>query len=726
MSLVARCRSRHNANAALVAFLVVAIGFGSLAVSDAFAQNPFAIDGTVPENGGLQLPPKFEDPFGSVQELGPLNSNSTKVGVIHTDAAPTLDFTNPNGQVDLRRVWLETRKALDGDQWLYFAWERDANSGSGFISIEFQKAALNPACVYTGTGIDLVKPASAAENALIANCNPWAGRSAGDFIILWDQSGSSLNMIKRVFTATGPGGSLVLQPAPAGGGLGSAVPAIGPTGFFGEVAINLTDDVFGGQNSCVNFANILPGTVTGNSDTADYKDTVLSAFPDISNCGTVVIKKATQPATATPPSGGFAYLLDRTGGGIIKFTPPNTTQIDDTLAEGAASTYTDTWVNLIAGSDYRLIEDAQVLPWQYDSMVCKLHPGESDELVVGVATTGGLNAIQVEAGETTECTITNKLKQQALKVIKIVVNDNGGTLEPKDFTMFVDLNPSQDQSFPGQGGAGTSITLTVGETFTVTESNPTGYAQVSTVGCTGTITEGQDSTCTITNDDLAPSLTLVKQVVNDNGGTSLASAWTLSATGTTDTPLSGTGTCSTVECIQASLSSPATFKTGTYGLGESGGPATYSAGSWSCVGGQQSGSTITLGLGDSATCTIINNDLAASTSVTTVMEWLLKDHVTLSGLNMSPLPDGKVRGKLVFNLYSGPNCSAAPIHTEEIDNVAENKTYTTPSGKLITQAYIVAGTNSRKFHWVVNYTGDQFNEPSNTQCGDESHTITIP
>ena len=40
------------------------------------------------------------------------------------------------------------------------------------------------------------------------------------------------------------------------------------------------------------------------------------------------------------------------------------------------------------------------------------------------------------------------------------------------------------------------------------------------------------ATCTITNDDNAPKLTLDKVVVNDNGGTTLPSAWTLTATGT--------------------------------------------------------------------------------------------------------------------------------------------------------------------------------------------------
>jgi hypothetical protein len=52
----------------------------------------------VPDAGATEL----TDPFGNVKELGPLNSNTTKIGVIHKDSLPTLDLTNPNAQVDLR------------------------------------------------------------------------------------------------------------------------------------------------------------------------------------------------------------------------------------------------------------------------------------------------------------------------------------------------------------------------------------------------------------------------------------------------------------------------------------------------------------------------------------------------------------------------------------------------------------------------------------------------
>ena len=136
---------------------------------------------------------ELEDDEGNVKELGPLNSNTTKIGVIHADAVPTLGKTNPNGQVDLRRAWLDTEREAATKDWLYFAWERDNNSGSGFIAYEFMQDPPPAACAYD----------TATEAQLIANCNPWDNRKAGDFMILWDQQGGSLDLFLRTWSGTG-------------------------------------------------------------------------------------------------------------------------------------------------------------------------------------------------------------------------------------------------------------------------------------------------------------------------------------------------------------------------------------------------------------------------------------------------------------------------------------------------------------------------------------------
>ena len=94
-------------------------------------------------------------------------------------------------------------------------------------------------------------------------------------------------------------------------------------------------------------------------------------------------------------------------------------------------------------------------------------------------------------------------------------------------------------------------------------------------------------------------LTLVNDVINDSGGTATAWDWTLTASGPTG--FSGSGLF---------VTSGTDFMAGRYDLSESGGPAGYTASDWVCVGGTQNDAdTITLGQGESATCTITNDDV---------------------------------------------------------------------------------------------------------------------
>lgn len=151
----------------------LSVGLAVLILALSVVAAPFALAGTVPPfdigpDGSAVVPgsdadQQLEDPEGNVKELGPLNSNTTKIGVIHNDAVPTLGLTNPNGQVDLRQAWLGTDSDTDGDDWVYFAWERDSSNGSGFIAYEFMQDPPPEACNYTGS--------TPAE--LTADCNPW-------------------------------------------------------------------------------------------------------------------------------------------------------------------------------------------------------------------------------------------------------------------------------------------------------------------------------------------------------------------------------------------------------------------------------------------------------------------------------------------------------------------------------------------------------------------------
>lgn len=255
------------------------------------ADGPYTIDGNIPDAGTTEIP----DVFGSVKELGPLNSNTTKIGVIHNDGLPTLGMTNPNAQVDLRTAWLDTARdtAAPNHDWLYFAWERDNNTGSGFIAYEFMQNPAPAGCAYD----------TATNAQLVANCNPWANRTAGDFMILWDQQGNSLDLYLRTWTGTAP--NLTLG-APTLLNAAVSQAAYSADGFMGEAAVDLTATVFGGSTACKTFANTIPSTVTGNSDTADYKDTILETTPPITNCTSTTVTTPQTGAGAAIPAGGLS------------------------------------------------------------------------------------------------------------------------------------------------------------------------------------------------------------------------------------------------------------------------------------------------------------------------------------------------------------------------------------------------------------------------------------
>lgn len=288
---------RRSFAAGIVGCLVAALVIATAPAAIAGMIGPYNIDGTVPDSASI---PEYTDPAGNTKELGPVNASTTKIGVIHKDVPPTLDLTNPNAQVDLNKVWIDAKRVSNED-FLYFAWQRDKETGSGFIAYEFMKNAAPAACAY-GT---------ATEAALIANCNPWANRQAGDFLILWDQQGGSTTLYVRTWSGTAP--NLVLSPLselPAG----TYEAQYSPDGFRGEAAINLTANGMGSGGACLAFANVIPSTVTGNSDTADYKDTVLQKI-SLSNC--------TSTTVTTPKDGGGVVSIPNgvsIGTGVVAVT----------------------------------------------------------------------------------------------------------------------------------------------------------------------------------------------------------------------------------------------------------------------------------------------------------------------------------------------------------------------------------------------------------------------
>ncbi len=185
-----------------------------------------------------------------------------------------------------------------------------------------------------------------------------------------------------------------------------------------------------------------------------------------------------------------------------------------------------------------------------------------------------------------------------LIVIKRVVNNNGGTAVAGDFTVSVAGNRRRPATYAGEEAPGRMVGLRPGA-YSVSEVNVFGYADYFSPDCLGTIAAGETKTCTITNDDIPPKLTLIKHVINNNSGTAVTADFTVSAFGATPTPISGAG----------GATSDATFWQGRYTLSETGPPG-YAPSAWSCAGeGAQVGNQIVLRLSEVAACEITNDDI---------------------------------------------------------------------------------------------------------------------
>lgn len=223
----------------------------------------------------------------------------------------------------------------------------------------------------------------------------------------------------------------------------------------------------------------------------------------------------------------------------------------------------------------------------------------------------------INVGQTKTCIVTNTAQAAHLVVYKHVVNDNGGTAVAGDFTMSIGgVTVPSGSTFPGDE-QGTDKIVMPGD-YQVSENGPDGYASEFSTDCRGSIALGQTKICEVTNNDVAPSLTLVKIVDNSHHGDAVATDWTLSAAGTT--PISGPG----------GAVSDSSFAAGTYALSESTGPSGYTPGTWTCQGGTQDGDHITLALDQSATCTITNFDQPATI---TLVKDVINDNGGQAGVN---------------------------------------------------------------------------------------------
>jgi hypothetical protein len=259
------------------------------------------------------------------------------------------------------------------------------------------------------------------------------------------------------------------------------------------------------------------------------------------------------------------------------------------VVSGTTSTYTSNTIAVNTGA--YTFSESDIAGYDEGSWSC------TGATASGTAFNAG--SVTVPQGTNVVCTITNNDQAAHLIVIKHVINDNGGTKTAANFSMTIGgVTASGGNTFAGAESPGVDKTLTTVGAYTVTEGAVTGYTQTSaSADCSGTIALGQTKTCTITNNDNAATIVVIKNVVNDNGGTLTASAFTMTIGGAVTSASSLTFAGASGAGVSRVLTG-----VGAYNVTE-GAVAGYTQTSASadCSG--------TIALGETKTCTITNNDI---------------------------------------------------------------------------------------------------------------------
>ena len=255
-------------------------------------------------------------------------------------------------------------------------------------------------------------------------------------------------------------------------------------------------------------------------------------------------------------------------------------------------------------------------------------------LLAGAFATGG-TPMSLAPGSDVTCTIVNDDIAPQLTLTKNIINDHGGDLIADDFDISIDVVGINNI---GEVPSGVAQTVTANTGINISEVPVSGYLATGDWSCIdssglstglpatvppagGTaiqLAPGATVNCEITNDDVQPTLTLVKTILNDNGGTGIIDDFDISidVVGIND-----------LGEVQSGVANPVTANTPII-VSEIDLPQ-YAEGNWVCadvngvttdpsdlgVGGIFSNTQVILKPGSEVTCEITNNDLGIDLSI---------------------------------------------------------------------------------------------------------------
>jgi Prealbumin-like fold domain len=388
----------------------------------------------------------------------------------------------PPNKSDLTRFYINKETGSNGHHFLYMAWERSNVLGSANMDFEFNRNQCVVGGAHNTCDPNGVTPVRVNGDLLVTYDFANGGSRPSLHTLRWLDPNSGTGVDPYTGNAYGTGKNLQCFSANAypcwgdskditaaglsegaintGNVVDTNPPLSGPTPqttlaglTFGEAGLDLENIGVFQTGKCATFGSAYLKSRSSDSFPAETKDFVAPIAVDISNCGTLIVKKVTDPA-GDPQSFGFT---------VDGPNPPNTSlpKTFSLVDQGTNST------QVFSGGGYSVAETVPT-DWALTSASCDNGSGSLSGSTI--------SNITVAVDETVTCTFNDQKHLGAIRVTKQSSKDSSN-LNGATFTVVGGSVNTTLTTGSGSNAAGTAcIDHLPWGTYTVTETGaPSGY-----------------------------------------------------------------------------------------------------------------------------------------------------------------------------------------------------------------------------------------------------------
>jgi Prealbumin-like fold domain len=437
--------------------------------------------------------------------------NSFGQGTKEDTAVPSVvSGSIPPNKSDLLNFGVSLETTGTGARFLNLFWHRvQEPSGTTNMDFEFNQSST--------TSANGVTPVRTAGDLLVQYDLSQGGVNPVLFVSRWVTSGATSQCeASNSLPCWGTKTNLSAAGDAAGSINTSAIPAAEADGLgaisartFGEAQLDF-DALTGGSSNCASFGSAYLKSRSSDSFTAALKDFIAPASLNLNNCGSVTIRKETNPEE-NPNATNFGFSKT--------FTTQPSSLNTFTLQDDGVKTFT----GVVQGNGYVVDEDVIPAGWDLTGIDCNVsgHPSVGVTPTINVA--AGTVTFNIDsASDVLDCTYTNRARGTI--IVEKITSDGTGAF---DFTSST-LSPASWTLTTTAAGAGGKDSKTFADlapgTYDAAETVPAGWNLTSSTCSDGStpasigLSAGETVTCTFTNARERGAIEIVKVRKHAAGG----------------------------------------------------------------------------------------------------------------------------------------------------------------------------------------------------------------